>query len=185
MDITARLNIDVPGIKSDKKPGVMVSEHPKRAREAALGFHTTEGAGGVIGVIAGDCLNGTHNEPERYLGCFEIFDEGIKPSLSGASSADFVFDLKSQCKQKEWKIEKEEDDNNRGWNEVMSSKLNSPAPVKKKEVLRKATLTFKERVMYRTNHLLNIPFEEAPREELMAKINDQYINLQVMKSFKK
>jgi hypothetical protein len=144
----------------------MVSDRPKRAREAALGFDTSIGAGGVVGVIAGDFLTGTHYEPERYLGCFEIFPN----------------DLQSQEKySKEWKIEEKLETNNNGWNEVMSSKLNTPAPVKKMEVPRKAVLKFSERVMYRTTNLLNITFEEAPQEELMTKVSDQYVNLQVNK----
>lgn len=184
LEITSRLNIDVPGIVSEKRPDIMISDHPKRAREAALGFHTSEGAGGVIGVIAGDCLNGTQYEPERYLGCFEILPHNVQPPLfSAASSNEYIAEISkpNERSSKEWKMEGEEveTNNNTGWNEVMSSKLNAPAPVKKKEVLRKAVLTFKERVLYRTKTLLNIPFEEAPQEELMTKVNDQYVNLQV------
>jgi hypothetical protein len=185
LEITSQLNIDVPGIVSDKKPDNMISDHPKRAREAALGFHTSEGAGGVIGVIAGDCLNGIQYEPERYYGCFEILPQNVHlPSSSAASSNEYIAEISKPNERscKEWKMEGdvvETNNNNTGWNEVMSSKLNAPAPVKKKEVLRKAVLRFKERVMYRTKNLLNISFEEAPQEELMAKVNDQYVNLQV------
>lgn len=182
MEITSRLNIDVPRIKSDKRMDNMVSDHPKRAREAALGYHTSEGAGGVVGVIAGDCLNGTHTEPERYLGCFEIFPEYVQPPpFSAASSTDSMTELHNSKKlpPKEWKVEEEVGTNNSGWNEVMSSKLNAPAPIKKKEILRKAVLKFKERLIYRTKNLLSISFEEAPQEELMTKVNEQYVNLQV------
>lgn len=31
-----------------------------------LGFHPSQGVGGVIGVVAGDCIAGIIHEPERY-----------------------------------------------------------------------------------------------------------------------
>ena len=153
----------------------MLSEHPKRAREAALGFHQSEGAGGVVGILATDCLNGTHREPDRYLGSFEIFSEQTQACFSLYSKSD----LKSKTSMRNWKNEEQNADNNSGWNEFMSEKLKSPAPLKKKEILRAGCLKFKERVLYKTNLLLSIPFKEVPREELMTKISDQYIQLQV------
>ena len=46
-----------------------ISKKPK-SRNAKIGFHPQDGIGGVLGVIAGDCLNGVHDEPERYFTTF-------------------------------------------------------------------------------------------------------------------
>ena len=177
LDITSRLNINVPGLEQDSKPESMISEHPKRARDA-LGYHPSEGAGGVVGVIAGDCLNGIDRNPDRYFGTFEIFEDEMASLTESNSSNHSETNVKSKSDARGCKSTPN-DKSDRGWNEIMSSKLDTPAPIKNKEILRHACLNIKERVLYRTSHLISISFEELPREDLMGKVNDQYINLQV------
>ncbi len=62
LDITNHLNVKIPTAQKD-----VLKNHAnaKRERQNALGYHPQDGAGGVVGVIAGDCLNGVQQEPHR------------------------------------------------------------------------------------------------------------------------
>lgn len=49
-----------------------LDETSLNGRTKVLGFNPTRGIGGVIGVIAGDCMNGVVDEPDRYTAFFKI-----------------------------------------------------------------------------------------------------------------
>ena len=62
----------------------------------------------------------------------------------------------------------------------MGGKVDLPIPLIKEAFKPKnAILAFKERVMHRTKKLLSIEFKEVDRDELMKKVQEQYLNLQV------
>ena len=83
IEITSRLNVNIPTVERNSTPfnaSKIVPAHARRAREAALGYNPNEGAGGVVGVIAGDCLAGTQNEPDRY-DCFKSTESHQLPRI--------------------------------------------------------------------------------------------------------
>ena len=166
IEITSAFNMDVPMMQKDANTlnsSSSIPFHPKKARENALGFHTKEGAGGVVGVIVGDCLIGLQNDPERYKATLHVSSE----------HSSYLQDK-----------ETEEDDSNSipSWQQILHHGSRKMAPIP--SVVddfepRKARLHFEETVMFHTKHLLSLEFREATREEIMKKVQEQYMGMQM------
>ncbi|KAI8925280.1 hypothetical protein BC831DRAFT_276921 [Entophlyctis helioformis] len=155
------------------------SRNRQRAREARLGFHPDDGVGGVIGVIAGDYLSGVEQEPERYTAILRIHppDEAAlkqrhdnsalrasptkpvprPPATTGNSFRPPGGDLKATFSSAA-----------SGRNPPLEALTDIPKGLK-------ARLTFMERVLYRTSHLMTLDLAETSRERLKAGIQEKYL----------
>ncbi|KAI9203831.1 uncharacterized protein BJ171DRAFT_582599 [Polychytrium aggregatum] len=77
LDLTKRLKV-LRGSDADTSPSDEPFRHCRKTKEGdaakceTLGFHPDEGIGGVLGVIAGDCLSGLEEAPDRYESEFDI-----------------------------------------------------------------------------------------------------------------
>ncbi len=113
--------------------------------------------------------HGNIQDIHRYLASFHIYNPEL-PSTDNVSTsfAKVSFDLPKKSKL------------NPGWQELLgsnSSVLASNEPFD--FVPRKAVLEFKEKVLFHIKPLLMLEFTELSRTELMKKVQERYLNLQV------
>jgi hypothetical protein len=193
IEVTKRLKVQIPVTQNETIPYKKSQAQAKRARQAALGFTNKEGAGGVLGVISGDCLEGLKTDPERYEGFFQISSQGVGTieSLEDLKISQLKSDSShlSQSKSPSKSLKSNQMTgsglsaaSDKSWKEdqkaaVLSHSIKSQGA---NSLSREAKLFFQETVMYRTSKLLSLRFIEAGKQEIMKRIQDQYQNLQVL-----
>ncbi|KAH6592498.1 hypothetical protein BASA50_008113 [Batrachochytrium salamandrivorans] len=155
-------------------------QNASRAREDRLGFHPSNGIGGVVGVIGDDYLSGVQDNPERYSASLRILPHNKSTGHElKRNTKDSDSPANSGHHQRIWAAPPTTDELRTAvgtLDTIDTSKLSMPC-LKEYPEPHHAQLIFTEHVYHRTTQLLTLDFTETRYEDLNLTIMAKYAHI--------